>query len=387
MAPGAKSNNLNLKKSNMKRTKWSRPVPLAMFSNLPSTSKNRFSALADPNDTEMDPVTNIAEVKVVKPPPIVVDEKISLKTVQDLLGNDCVYKRTSIGTKVFPRNTECYEKCKKTLLEKKIEFHSFNPKENRPYTVFLYGLPRLSTEDIKNDIQSYNLSPSSVTEINTKFSSVDNAVYKVQFARKNFNPKSLGNVTAICKVIVSWKKYKPRKNDNPTQCWKCLMYGHGGEHCNRLSVCMICANQHHTKDCPLMNQEKTPAAFSCFNCKKHRKERTDHPANDVNCPMRSLYLETRAKVTRQNNRRHNNNQQNTQSFINTDLPTNKQNNINAARNTVSYADYARGRNDLFNIDELFNIFTTAVGDLQQCTTKIQQIQVVMSMVKYAYGLR
>lgn len=371
----------------MKRAKWSRPVPLSIFNNLPSTSNNRFSALADLNDTEMDPVSNITDVKIVKPPPIVVDGKSSLTVVQELLGKDNIYKRTSIGTKVFPQNSECYEKCKKVLLERKIEFHTFNSKENRLYTVFLHGLPKISTDDIKKDIQGYNLSPVSITEINTKYSSVDNAVYKVQFTRKNFNPKSLGNVTAICNVIVSWKKYKPRKRDNPTQCWNCLMYGHGGEHCNRLPACMMCANQHHTKDCPFLQKDKAPAAFSCFNCKKHGNERTDHSANDMNCPLRSIYLETRAKATKQNSRSHNNNQLSSPRQNNTELPRNSNNNINSPRNNLSYADCAIGRNDLFSIDDLFNIFTTALGDLQQCTTRVQQIQVVMAMVKYAYGLR
>lgn len=387
MAPGAKPKTLNLKKSNMKRPKWSRQLPVGMISDLPSTSRNRFSALADLNDMEMDPLSNIADVKKVKPPPLVVDDKTPLKDLQVLLGKDAMYKRTSIGTKVFPQTSDCFEKCKKILLEKNIEFHTFNTKENRLYTVFLYGLPKLSTEDIKQDIQGYNLTPSSITEIKTRFSSVDNAVYKVQFVRKNFNPKSLGNINAICNVIVSWKKYKPKKNTNPTQCWNCLMYGHGGEHCNRLPACMVCANKHHTNDCPLRNQDKIPAVFSCFNCKKHGKERTDHSANDINCPLRSLYLETRAKATSKNSRSNNNKQQSTPQYINNDLPINSQNNFNAPRNTLSYADCMRGRNDLFNIDELFNIFTTALDDLQQCTTKIQQIQVVMSMVKYAYGLR
>lgn len=343
--------------------------------------------MADQNEMEEDPVSNIAEVKVAKPPPIVIDEHISLKRVQELLGANCMYKRTSIGTKVFPKNNECFVKCKQTLLENKVEFHSFNSKENRTYTVFLYGLPKLSTSDIKSDIESYNISPLSITEIKTQFSSADNAVYKVQFARKTFNPQSLKNVKAICSVIVSWKKHKPKKSDNPTQCWKCLMYGHGGDHCNRSSVCMYCAKQHHTNDCPLLLQEKSPAAFSCFNCKKHGKERTDHSANDVKCPMRALYLETRAKATTKNPRgRSNNNQQHTQRLNYTDQTINNQRNINIPHNVLSYADCTSGRHDLFSIDELFNIFTTALADLKQCTNKIQQIHVVMSMVKHAYGL-
>ena len=60
-----------------------------------------------------------------------------------------------------------------------------------------------------------------------------------------------------------------------------LELSHGGEHCNRLPACMIRVNRHHTEDCPLRNKDKILAVFSCFNCKKHGIERTDHSANDV----------------------------------------------------------------------------------------------------------
>ncbi|XP_037826793.1 uncharacterized protein LOC119614753 [Lucilia sericata] len=336
------------------------------------------------------PATNINEVKERKPPPIVVEINVSFSEIQNLLGKECFFKRTSIGTKVFTPNQAVYKSCMQTLKENQIEFHSYNSKDNRLYTTFLHGLPRIKADDIKSELESYNLSPSAVTEIITKFSSDNNAVYKVQFIRKNFNPSSLKNVRTIANVIITWKKYRPKKNDRPTQCWNCLMYGHGGEHCHRGAACMICAENHHTNVCPFNTNEKRPAVFTCFNCKKHGKERTDHAANDINCPLRSLYLETRARVTTKS---HNNNrvQQNLNTFqfngvefpnlVNT---TSRNNNIMNAN--VSYANQLKNNSDLFSVDELFDIFTTAMEDLQRCTSKVQQIKVVMSMVKYAHGL-
>ena len=53
---------------------------------------------------------------------------------------------------------------------------------------------------------------------------------------------------------------------------------------------------------------------------------------------------------------------------------------------VSYADCFKTNNNLFNINDLIDIFMTTLEDLKKCTNKIQQIQVVMSMVKYAYEL-
>ena len=95
--------------------------------------------------------------------------------------------------KFFPLINEKFDSCKLMLKDNKIQFHSCNSKENRMYTNFLYGLPRISTEDIITGLKSYNLIPSAVIEIKTKFSSNNNAVYKVQFTRKTFNPNALNN--------------------------------------------------------------------------------------------------------------------------------------------------------------------------------------------------
>ena len=50
---------------------------------------------------------------------------------------------------------------------------------------------------------------------------------------------------------------------------------------------------------------------------------------------------------------------------------------NNFHNSLSYADcvIVKTNSDLFSVDELFNIFTTALHDLSKCTTKIQQIQI------------
>ena len=41
------------------------------------------------------------------------------------------------------------------------------------------------------------------------------------------------------------------------------------------------------------------------------------------------------------------------------------------------------KGNIFSIDELFEIFSRAVLDLQKCTSKMDQLTVIMQMLKYA----
>lgn len=378
----------------IRKFKTAQPKILDLHPDGPSTSRqNRYAALADHTDMDTAYESNIApQERQPKPPPIVADMSVPLKEIQHLLGKDCVYKRTSIGTKIFPSDKEKHEFCLKALKENKIEFHTFNGKENRLFTTFLYGLPRIDSNDIITELKCCNLIPSSVTEVNTKFSSANDAVYRVQFVRKTFNPKSLQNIKTICNVIIKWKKQKPKRNDNPTQCWNCLMYGHGGDHCSRKPACMICANDHLTSECHFNNSDKRPAAYSCFNCKKHGRERTDHSANDIHCPLRALYLEAREEASTRRQKKVPLRRRNSFVIQENEFPSLCREPANSVRfegnRQRTYADSIKcNKNTLFSIDELFNIFTSSLEELEKCTTRAQQMQVVMSLVKYAYDIK
>lgn len=154
MAQGAKYQAHYKSRSGSIAKRRATPSLLNFGLSVPGTSRNnRFSALAEQNDMDVNYESNISSAeKQPKPPPIVTDASIPLREIKHLLGDDCNYKRTSIGTKVFPLNVEKYEFCKKALKENSIEFHTYNSKANRLFTSFIYGLPRVGTDEIIKEL-------------------------------------------------------------------------------------------------------------------------------------------------------------------------------------------------------------------------------------------
>lgn len=349
---------------------------------------NRFNALSN-LEMDFEEKTTQEENKKSKPPPFVVDKIHSLTKLRAYLGDNYTYKNVSIGTKIFSPNFEMYELCKTKLLENKItEYHSYASKDDRIFNVFLYGLPKMSEDAIMNELKAQNVIPTSVTITNSEYNTLDDSVYKVQFKRNEFNPANLNKIRTINRIVIRWKKFKPKRSGNPTQCWKCMMYGHGGAHCNRTAACMNCGESHLSKDCPFTQNQKVPAVFKCFNCVKHKRDRTDHSANDVNCPFRQLYIKSRTNVTSN----HRNRISRTGNYIfeesgfpkldTSHTPTNFQS------SRVSYADQLRfskrdePSSNLFDSEELFKIFTQAIGELSACKNKWEQMNVIMSLLKY-----
>lgn len=150
---------------------------------------------------------------------------------------------------------------------------------------------------------------------------------------------------------------------------------------------MSCAKSHLTTECPYTKDKKQPAVFTCFNCKQAGEQRTDHAANDVRCPLRQKYLEIRQRATSAQTKRativrpRRRSVHEHSSYPHHNAPNQQTNN-----QTYAGAVTNEGSN-IFNIDELFNIFATALDDLSRCTSKVQQIQVVMSLIKYAYDFK
>lgn len=295
----------------------------------------------------------------------------------------------------------------KKLHEKKIEFYSHPEQNSKSFKVILSGLPQVDTKCIEESLKEHTH-----VMFNTQSQM---KLYLLHFDAEIVNKKTLDAVKYVYHHVVIWLPYKP-KHKSPTQCMRCLMYGHGILSCNRYTVCMLCAGDHLTKDCKTHNnnsKDNTNVVYTCFNCRSANLPHT-HKANDASCPFRLKYEQARTNARnktsniRQKANNNNNNNQRTQQNTNR-LPnvTRQTNNTSSAR--TSYADTMRtatastsrtqfnttttsskqsqstaNPNDsLWSFDECANILFDSIEKLQSCTSKMEQLKVIANLLKHA----
>ena len=211
----------------------------------PSASTNRFQLLSDEEEEEV-----VIAVKE-KFPPIIVDSTHSFSSVIGLIGDKYKYRRMNIGTKIVSNSLTLYNDAINVLKDKELMFYTHDVKDAKKFKLVLFGLPKIDPKIIDDEfVRSHNIKPVSVKEVETKRSSLDDAIYMVEFDHQQVSKREIMKIRYFSNICVYWRK--PLKgNKGPTQCSKCAMYGHGAKNCNRGVVCSSCAGNHEYADCTL----------------------------------------------------------------------------------------------------------------------------------------
>lgn len=362
--------------------------------------QNRFQYFSDMDDSSADDET-VSEIPEIEVSPIIVDAIHGFTTVFKLIGSQYKYKRMSIGTKIFSNTILLYEEAIKKLQQHKFQFYTHQTKNSKNFKMVLFGLPQIDCKTIEEEFKNtHNIQPTSVKEIKTKRSNIDDALFMIEFDKSQVTKKEIIKIRYFYGISVHWRN--PLKgNRGPTQCSKCSMYGHGARNCHRSNVCPACAGDHDYSVCVLAKTpHKGPVIYKCFNCAKRKLKDVNHRADDENCPCRLDYIEIRQRVTSrysrtENRRNHQNENQefmHSQTNINNSNQTQKtydisphgrlysdilKNNINTERHSVR----ERETDDISN-DRLLQIFFEAVDALEKCKNKFDKLRVLGKMLSH-----
>lgn len=286
--------------SNKRKIFWGNNPRFKKQKPVTSTSNNRYQSLSDLDcDDDDDSVCSIGGIQEKeKVPPITVDKLHRFTDIIKLLGLNCKYKRMSIGTKIIPDSLAVYEDAIKKLQREEMKFFTHPVIDPKKFKLVLFGLPKMDVMEIQDELKTnFNIVPLNVKEILTTRSSADDAIYMVEFSRKQVSKKVIRKIKFICKVQVHWQN-PLRRAKGPTICSKCSMHGHGSAHCYRVSVCLSCGGAHDYANCQVNKSSNSgPVVHKCFNCVQNNLKNFKHRADDPKCPSRQKYLEIRRKAT------------------------------------------------------------------------------------------
>lgn len=353
-----------------------------------------------------------APVPVGKLPPIVV-RSIPVSTLRPEL-QSCgilpVFRLSSVGTSIIVHSRTEQQGVLKYLQQKNAQFFTHDAKDQRPFKAVLRGLPAMELDDIVGELRNqHHLDVLEAFEIKRRAEGIQSRLYLVHFRRGTCSLKKLEMVRSILQVIVRWEAYRGGKK-GPTQCHRCQEFGHGTRHCRIHPRCAICAEQHLTENCPSIGQ---PSPAKCSNCG------AAHRGDDPTCPKRAKYLETRRLA--ENRKQKQQQPQQPPQTVRTPpepvypappatvpagrsaapppphtvpapptatpppaktVPAPRQKNnlaqrLENARNSPDVpASPSAHEPDLFSMEELFGIFTSALSKLRLCRCRADQLAVI-----------
>lgn len=377
------------------------------------TKRNRFQPLSDMDVDNPGVINRSPSDQKPKIPLIVITQKeFNIGLIKNLNLPDLTFKLISLGTRISFCEKASYEKCVTFLSENKIEFFTHRFKNNI-FKAILSGLPQTDPNDIKTELSSkYNLDVTEVREIQTSYYNKNNRLYLICLNKNDITLGQLKEIKVINFTIVKWLRFSP-KHKGPTQCRRCLLFGHGAENCHRNVICMLCAStQHSSDDCSFKKDpDSRTINFKCGNCQS-RGLPGNHKANDQNCPCKAEYQNIRNHVRIKNSNRSNqptrNQQRNQQSSnfhqnqsthlnsnqlnanapefsLNDDqfpsLSRNRRPPFNPLGSNNSYSNVTK--NQLLSPDEFFDIFNDALAKFYTCKTSTDQIALIASLLRRA----
>lgn len=247
----------------------------------PFSTSNRFANLEVDSPGEPTDKTD-TEVKLPKPPPIFVDRVSNIKPLITLLNNvgDDSYELKVLPNervKIQPKAPDTYIKIVKELENKKTEFYTYKPKEDRNFKVMLKNMhPSTDPEDIKEALSLLEHECTNIWNVKRRITKEPLPMFTVELKQKE-NNKSVYDIKSLlhCRVIFE----PPRPKREIPQCGNCQQYGHTKTYCRRSPKCIKCAGDHLSAKCSRKTRSDDVKCVLCGG---------NHPANYKGC---SIYRE------------------------------------------------------------------------------------------------
>lgn len=301
---------------------------------------NRFSPLSSVEETLGEPII------VSKPPPIFIPQVRNVKTMLEEIGqmvplSSLTYKALKDGhVKLNVKSVDEFRKVQSFLLSKKVQFQTFQVKQERAFRVVLKNIHHSTAlDDIRDVFENLGHKVRGIINVKKAQTKEPLPMFFIDL-EPNKNNKEVFNIRAINHCIVLIEEFK--KTNSIVQCHRCQKYGHTKSYCNLSYNCVKCGENHPTAQCQ-KNKDEAP---KCVNCGKA------HTANYKGC---EIYMNIKNKMSNKVSRFREARLPKVQQVPNLIIP---QNSTANEPGSSSYADVVRGNrendNRLDKIEQLLN---------------------------------
>jgi hypothetical protein len=279
--------------------KHSKPTPSTSY-----VHKNKYISISLDEDTSSSEESDIADTpapqRTVRIPPVVVDQPTSdvtatLRRYKMLAKSNINFVNRGRQLHIICESETDFHTLITSLHENNIPYHTFTAKHQKPLRYVVRGLSQHTTPDeVQIGLHEHQASPLKVSQLtySDENGRAPTHLFLVEFP-PGTDPKQIRNIKHIHHTIVTWEPY--RRPKGPTQCRRCLAFGHGQMNCNRSPRCVKCAGNHLMSDCPLPKGKSD--SVNCANCNGN------HPASYKGCPAYKEYTQKQAAARASNMRR------------------------------------------------------------------------------------
>lgn len=258
------------------------------------------------------------------------------------------------------KDVESYRNVIKYLENSKINYHTYQLKQERSYRVVVKGLhPTTPTEDIKAELLHQGHSVRSVVNIKSRVSKEPLSMFFVDLD-PNPNNKTIYETKYICHALV--KIEPPLRANDLVQCHRCQQFGHTKSYCKRPFRCVKCGMDHPTVEC----KKTIDTPPRCVHCLMN------HTANYRGCRVYQSIVSNRTNRQQQYSNVHGHFNFNLNSKEYPRLGNEINNNLNQNKFTTSFSEAVKSSNgnDNSRLDRLEKMMENLMNIISMLMAKL-----------------
>ena len=203
-----------------------------------------------------------------------------IKLIKQLGIQDCDLRVLGADrVKIQVKEINQYRILIKALVEKGTQFHSYQLKQHRAFTVVLKNIhPSADVDEISAELKSLGHNVRYIRPILKRGSKIRLPMFFVDLEPSE-NNKQIYDIKKLYNLCVVFEP--PRQKRDIPQCQQCQRYNHTRKFCSHRARCVKCAGDHFTANCTRTERDNSVV---CVLCKGN------HPANYKGC---AVYQELR----------------------------------------------------------------------------------------------